>query len=96
VAGEPGDRVRISDGKLFVNESHVPLRNESGEIAYVEIRGARMPYTDVIVPEGCYFVLGDNSANSYDSRFWGYVPAKSIQGRIIFRYWPVNRVGGVH
>jgi len=97
IAGEPGDRVRIADGKLYINDLHVPLRNEKGEIAYVAPPGAMAMYlhTDLTVPEGHYFMLGDNSANSFDSRFWGAVPAGNIMGRVAFRYWPINRVGEV-
>ena len=97
VAGEPGDHVRISGGKLFINEKRVSLSNAVGEIAYdlpphVETFS---PQTDVTVPNGCYFVLGDNSTNSLDSRFWGSVPRGNIIGRVSFCYWPPQRIGGV-
>ena len=97
VAGEPGDHLRISEGKLFVNEKQVALSNARGEIAYElpPLAERFSPKTDVIVPEGRYFVLGDNSTNSLDSRFWGTVPRDSILGRISFCYWPLQRVGGV-
>jgi signal peptidase I len=97
IAGEPGDRVRIAGGKLYINDMHVSLRNEKGEIAYIPPPGAPATslHTDLTVPEGHYFMLGDNSANSLDSRFWSTVPAANIMGRVAFRYWPINRVGGV-
>lgn len=50
---------------------------------------------DIVVFSGCYFVLGDNSASSLDSRFWGSVPRGNIIGRAAFCYWPARRVGGV-
>jgi signal peptidase I len=97
VAGEPGDHVQISGSKLFINEKQVSLSNAVGEIAYdlpphVETLS---PKTDVTVPSGCYFVLGDNSTNSLDSRFWGSVPRGNIIGRVSFCYWPPQRIGGV-
>jgi len=97
VVGEPGDHVRIAGGKLFINEKQVSLSNVVGEITYdlpprVETYS---PKTDVTVPGGCYFVLGDNSTNSLDSRFWGSLPRGNIIGRVSFCYWPPQRVGGV-
>ena len=97
VAGEPGDHVQFSGSKLFINQKQVSLSNAVGEIAYdlpphVETLS---PQTDVTVPSGCYFVLGDNSTNSLDSRFWGSVPRGNIIGRVSFCYWPPQRVGRV-
>jgi len=68
-----------------------------GEIAYnlPPGMGTQAAKTDVTVPNGYYFVLGDNSTNSFDSRFLGCVPRANVKGRIVFCYWPPKRVGGV-
>jgi len=97
IAGEPGDHVRISEGKLFINDKHVPLKNSHGEIAYDLPPGAESMAieTDLTIPDGQYYMLGDNSKNSSDSRFWGCVPAENLMGRIVFRYWPPQRTGRV-
>ena len=96
IAGEPGEHVRISDGKLFINEKPVSLSNELGEIVYnLPLAFQNSAKTDVTVPNGCYFVLGDNSTNSLDSRFWGSVPRENIIGRVAYCYFPLQRRGRV-
>jgi signal peptidase I len=82
---------------LFINDRQVSLSNAVGEIAYDLPPHSEMfsLQTNVTVPSGCYFVLGDNSTNSSDSRFWGSVPRASIIGRVSFCYWPPRRFGGV-
>lgn len=48
----------------------------------------------LIVPEGHYFVMGDNRDDSYDSRYWGFVPAANIIGRPLLIYWSVKDAEG--
>ncbi len=45
----------------------------------------------MIVPEDSYFVLGDNRDDSYDSRYWGFVPRENIEGRPLVIYWSMDR-----
>jgi signal peptidase I len=46
---------------------------------------------ELIVPEGSYFVLGDNRDDSYDSRYWGFVPAENVVGRPLLIYFSMDR-----
>jgi len=46
----------------------------------------------VTVPKDSYFVLGDNSRSSLDSRYWGFMPAHNLLGKAILIYWPIKRI----
>ena len=46
---------------------------------------------ELIVPEGSFFVLGDNRDDSYDSRYWGFVPSENVVGRPLLIYWSMDR-----
>lgn len=86
IIGVPGDTVAIIDGKLFING----LVIEEDYIYDTTIRG----FLPQVVPEGHYFVLGDNRNNSLDSRDFrvGFVPKDLIIGRAIWSYWPLNKI----
>jgi signal peptidase I len=99
VAGIPGDTLQITNGVLYVNYRETAFTNQFGQrVIHTNIPTAEHLRTDsdtILVPAGCYFVLGDNSTNSYDSRFWGCVPDRNIKGRVTFCYWPLRRAGSV-
>ncbi len=87
VIGEPGDRIEIRRGRVFVNGAEI-------DEPYVpqEYRD-RVSMDAMVVPEGEYFVLGDHRSSSNDSRTWGTVPIKYIYGKAVFVYWPLDRLG---
>ena len=81
IVGLPGDRVWLRRGTVFVNG--VPL-----EEPYVEHPSAES-LGELTVPEDSYFVLGDNRAQSDDSRHWGPVPRDHVIGKVWVAYWPL-------
>lgn len=97
IVGEPGDRLRISDGVLYINDKQITISNALGNISYALPSGSEKlaTMTHLTVPSGSYYVLGDNATDSFDSRFWGCVPATNVIGRVFFRYWPPHRMGTV-
>ena len=91
VIGLPGETVMIEDGKVYINGSDTPL----DEPYLAEpMEGSYGPYT---VPEGCYFMLGDNRNNSRDARFWEnkYVKKDKIIAKVLFCFYPISRFGAV-
>jgi signal peptidase I len=97
LVGLPNDRLRLSDGVLYVNDQPLSLHNRMGPIRYLAVPGIRYLSgdTEAIVPDGHYFVLGDQSARSADSRYWGFVPDKSVRGRAAFCYWPPSHIRSI-
>jgi signal peptidase I len=85
IIGVPGDKIEIIGGRVFVNDREIAE-------SYVQHPDNFTMPAD-IVPPNSYFCLGDNRANSQDSRFWGYVKADFIRGPAVFRYWPPSRIG---
>ena len=84
VIGLPGETVNVVDGKVYINDSDTPL-----DEPYLPepMEGSYGPYT---VPEGCYFMMGDNRNNSLDARFWKnrFVEKDKIIAKVLFTYFP--------
>jgi signal peptidase I len=90
-----GETVEIRDGKIRVDGKILEDPERFGKFYYYNHDPYGGPYDKIRVPPDSYYVLGDNSANSTDSRFWGFVPKKNVLGKAICRWWPPNRMGGL-
>lgn len=85
IIGKAGDIVQVQDHRVYLNGR--PLV----EPYIAEPPEYEMPA--VQVPEGHFFVMGDNRNNSNDSHIWGYLPQNHIIGRAVFRFYPLDRSG---
>ncbi len=92
VIGLPGETIELRNKKVFVDgrpldEPYVHFLEPShgaGEITSFDVRER---YGPVQVPQGQYFVMGDNRDNSQDSRYWGFLPRHYIKGKALMIYW---------
>jgi signal peptidase I len=87
VIGVAGDRVRIENGQVFVNDE--ALEEDYVPNEYADARS----YPETTVPANSYFVLGDHRTMSNDSRDFGPVNERYIYGKAVFGYWPMEKVG---
>ncbi len=93
VVGIGGDTVRIINKKVYVNGE---LFNDPSGVQYTDpriIQGSMQPRDNLgplTVPEDSLFVMGDNRDQSYDSRFWKFVPLKDVKGEAFMIYWSWN------
>src|ERR687894_528861 len=89
VVGVAGDEVEVRNGTLLVN----------GEARKEPYLNRNLPFNDSYgpseVPEGHVFVMGDNRANSADSRVFGPLPIENIEGEAFVRFWPPLRIGSL-
>ena len=87
-----GETVEIREGRIYVNDRLVTNERIDNRYYY----NCPCPYgregVRIKVPQNSYFVLGDNSRSSKDSRYWGFVPEKLMIGRAEAVYWPLNRI----
>ncbi|MDD5567779.1 MAG: signal peptidase I [Candidatus Omnitrophica bacterium] len=91
MVGLPGDVIEIKSGTIYVNDK--PLIETVFNQRYYYNRGDFAKEDQkLVVPADNYFVLGDNSGSSKDSRYWGFVPKDNILGQAMVIYWPPQRI----
>lgn len=93
VIGLPGEHVQIKNGKVYINEEELEEEYLQPGIVTDNSDGI---FADIIVPEGTVFAMGDNRNSSVDCRAFGCIPLEKIEGKVLFRFWPLNEFGGVN
>ncbi|MDD4358125.1 MAG: signal peptidase I [Smithellaceae bacterium] len=92
VIGVAGDKIEIRNKDIFVNDK--PYKDDFGiysdSIVYPAMMQPRDNYGPVVVPKNSLFVMGDNRDESADSRFWGFVDLKDVEGKALLIYWSWN------
>jgi signal peptidase I len=92
VIGLPGETLELRAKKIYINgrpldEPYVHFLEPAHDAQEITSFDVRERYGPVTVPEGQYFVMGDNRDNSQDSRYWGFLPRSYIKGRALMIYW---------
>ncbi|MBM3782678.1 MAG: signal peptidase I [Acidobacteria bacterium] len=89
VVGLPGDTLELKGTQVYINgqplsEPYALYQRLPDMLLPGDVRRA---YGPVTIPDGHYFMMGDNRDDSQDSRYWGFLPAGHIKGRALFVYW---------
>lgn len=98
IVGLPGEALSLLEGRLYRDGEPVerePIASLRYSDTLAEATGEIPVAARMEVPSGQVYVFGDNSARSYDSRYWGGVPIENLRGKVIYRFWPLSRIGRV-
>jgi signal peptidase I len=95
VIGLPGETLELRNKKVFINgvmldEPYVQYLFEPSDEEPAFDFDVRVTYGPVTVPDGQYFMMGDNRDNSQDSRYWGFMPGEYIKGKALFVYFSLS------
>jgi signal peptidase I len=95
VIGLPGERVKIADGKIYINSQILIETYLDGDI-YTSAGDYLLEGETVTIPDGYFLFLGDNRSGSRDGRDFGFIAKEDVVGRAIFRYWPLSGLGSIN
>jgi len=87
-----GETIEIRDGKIYIDNALINEPSSIRNVYYTNEGDYGKEARVVTVPKDSYFVLGDNSGSSRDSRYWGFAPKKNLIGKVIVIYWPLHRM----
>jgi signal peptidase I len=89
VVGLPGDRLKVLEGSVYIDG-----RRQEEPFARLDASCDTCNLSrEITIPDGQYYMMGDNRGQSADSRVWGPVPKKWIIGKAFMTYWPPGRIG---
>ena len=99
VIGMPGDTLELKQGVLYINGKKIeqPFINTEAlqkQTVFIDDFTLQTLTGETKIPEGKYFVMGDNRGVSRDSRMIGLIDRKAIEGKAVFTIWPMNQFGG--
>lgn len=88
IIGMSGDKIEVKDGYVFINDQKI-------EEEYI-FEKPNYNFTETYIPENCFYVLGDNRNESYDSHLWeNWLEKDDIKGKAVFTYWPLEKFGKI-
>lgn len=93
VIGLPGDTIASQDDVIYINGEPIEETYLSQET--LANNTDTVDFEPITIPDGEYFVMGDNRNHSFDSTEFGPIPGESINAEILFRFWPFNSIGTV-
>lgn len=97
VIGLPGDYVEIKDGSVYINGKKLEENYLRSGVVTDMVQGGRdvSYFNNFTVPQNYVFAMGDNRTGSTDCRSFGCIPLEKIEGKVLFRFWPFSKFGGV-
>ena len=97
VIAVPGDYVEIKNGGVYIDGEKIQEDYlQPGVVTdMVQENSDESYFNNFTVPDNCVFAMGDNRPGSTDCRSFGCIPLEKIEGKVLFRFWPFSKFGGV-